>query len=118
MTRVGFVPQNVPLIDAKSGRMTMDWYRYFTDLHNYSGLSGAQFPLYNSLFVPGSSMSPDGTNPPSLDVLGTNTRAWSFGASAAAYLHFSIQLPNGYVPGTNVTPFVQWAPSTTNTGTV
>lgn len=117
MNRAELPPKNIALIDD-SGRMSPEWYRAITDLYQFSGLAGANFPLYQDASVTAISMRGDATSAPAIEPITANTLAMAFGPSTAQYLHFSVHIGHGYVSGTNLRPYVQWAPENSSAGNV
>lgn len=110
-------PQTMAWVD-KAGNIASSVYRYLQDLHQYSGLAKLNFPLYDDLVVPATMMRADASSPPGFDAFQGNVRAFAFDAATDEYLHFIVQLPHGYIPGSDVQAYVQWAPSDTDAGTV
>ncbi len=52
------------------------------------------------------------------DVFLGNTREFTFDPDTDEEVHFTVQLPHGYMLQSDLHPHIHWAPSTTNTGKV
>jgi len=121
--RAGFVNDNVQLV-GDTGLITQDWYRFFIDLYQYSGLAGATrsdgsgFSMWDDVVVPSLSMRVPSANAPDLATFTGGILMPSFNATTDKELHFCVQLPHGYVGGSSWHPFVHWAPSDATAGTV
>jgi hypothetical protein len=112
-----YVPRNTPLLDDR-GLMSEAWYRYFQELHQWSGLAGHSFPLYAGLLVPALAMVLDTAAPPGVASVSGNAYALAFDAAALERARFAVLLPHGYTPGTPLVPVVRWAPSSAAAGVV
>lgn len=117
MSRAELPPKNIKLVD-ESGQMSSGWYKSIMDIYQFSGLAGANFPLYQDAVVSGISMRAGPTGQPVLEPISPRTMAMAFDPSTPQYLHFSVQMPHGYVPGTDLRPYVQWAPENAIAGNV
>lgn len=110
--------QDIKIIN-QDGTMNIEWYRAFQDIFQFSGLNKERFPLYEDAVVPAQQMTPvDIDNQPDFDVFIGSTRTFIFPDGANTALHFTINIPHGYVSQTNVRPFVQWSPMSATGGNV
>lgn len=93
-----------------------EWYKYFLDLNNFSGLSGSSFKLWGEVSIGGLETYFDGTTPPSTAAIASPIIAASFVNAVTDTVHGQLILPANTLKGGNWIPFVRWAPSSTNTG--
>lgn len=110
-------PQDIKFLD-ENGRVAGDWYKFMEDMYQFSGLAKQNFPLFQDLAVTSLSMTPEPSSPPTLNGLSSPLKCYAFDASTPQAMHFQLFVGHGYVAGTDVRPFVQWAPSTGGTGNV
>lgn len=113
----GFVPPHVRIAN-KAGLMESDWYRFLQELYQWSGLAGPQFPLYAESIQLGHGLVADGVNPPTFGTFSGNIGAWSCPDGGTSRVHGCISVPRGYTSGTELVPFVRWAPAGAGSGDV
>lgn len=112
-----FVPQTVVVSDD-TGQMSKEWYGYFLDAYQQSGLAGVQNPLWEMVSIQSGAVVVDDTNPPTKALIDSPVYGWSFVDADTCTAHATIVFPDSYVDGSNWHPYVQWMPSNTNTSNV
>lgn len=58
------------------------------------------------------------TTKPDFGTFISNTKTFLFDPASEESVHFSVQMPHGWVLSTNIEPHVHWTPTSSNTGTV
>lgn len=98
---------------AGSTRMDREWYAWLRRLWVALGFDAAA-PRYGDLWCDAHAMHEVGGG--SLSVISGDVDGASFAAASTTERWFTARLPNDYRDGTDVSPFLEWAPTDTNTG--
>jgi len=102
----------------EDGTPTQEWYRFTSDLYNYSGVSREQYQQYERVFCPPTGMIA-GSSAPTVAVIGsTSIRAYRFSNSGGESLHGSLCLPKNQDPQTSIYPYAQFVTATAADGNV
>lgn len=112
-----------PLLDGAN--IAKDWYRFLRDLWEHTGAGGANHPRYADLNISTAMMRSTLLAAPGtllLAGLGTDPSPglYGFGFDAAAREHLwtLITLPNDYLPGSDIVPYLRWSPVDATAGYV
>ncbi len=54
---------------------------------------------------------------PSSNIAGVGIGMWSFSTLSTASLHFSLQMPNDWIEGSTIVPYIHWASSNSSAST-
>lgn len=92
--------------------MSAEWFRFFMEMYQHSGLALANFKMWEELAV--TAFVPSSGSPPTLTAYG-NIENYAFSASATNTAYGTVTLPGRYIDGTDLWPFIRWAPSNTST---
>jgi len=111
----GFMAPDVPIV-GPGGMPSIEWYRFFLELYQHSGLALSEFKMWDELSIPGTGMSVGSGNVPTFTTMRSPVSAYSFSDSAREYLHGAVTMPGRYIDGTDLYAFIRWSPATTNTG--
>lgn len=75
--------------------------------------------VWDDLRFPASGLQlPQQATDPTFDIFRDGVRALMFASGADDMLWFDMQLPHGYVDGTDIYPHIHWSPMNTNTDTL
>lgn len=84
----------------------------------YADLTPADPTRWNDLRVSLSAAKVT-TNPPTWEAFRGNVQAWGFSPTSQENLYFEVQIPHGWVIGSEIRPHIHWSPGvSTNTGDV
>jgi len=102
-------------LDGGTVGFSRPWRNWFGDLWNEFGFNFKD-PIYNGRFFSFSELD----NDVGAGFVLINGRLGALGLDNASTegLGFSMRLPNDYVKGTDLKPYIVWAPSNAGTGTV
>lgn len=108
-----FLPKLVDALVDEDGRFTTFWRQYIHSLNAAFGRDRS-IPIYADapITIVGNATTPLGAAVQSIFELLT------FGASQDDVVYFSSRLPNNYLPGSNLIPYVEWIPDGTDTNTL
>lgn len=117
------LPQMHPLLDGVN--LAKDWYRFLRELTEHTGAGGANHPRWADLNISTAMMKGTLlTAPGTILLVGGGTDAnpglygFGFDATAREHLWTLVTLPNDYLPGSSIVPYLRWAPTDATTGDV
>lgn len=114
---IGFPSPYSALVDESP--MSTTWLRYFQQLHNSSGLGGANFPLWsNRGMISALAMEADPIAAPQLALITGGLVGRTYLPAGGESLHAHVILGSGYETGVDLRAHVRWMATTVATGTV
>lgn len=105
-----------PVAQGRPERFSGEWLRWLRDLWRSLGFD-VDAPIYKDLAVSGAGLNLDGSGASMATFVGSVLMpSFPDGSSNASY--FGVELPNSYRDGTDLKPFLRWAPSSAAAGAV
>lgn len=113
MSRNTNLPKNDEGFIGDNGLIRGDWYTFFRDIRDWSGLGANKFDIWE-LDAGGTGFWDNGSATTNVGAGTIPLLAFDTGVDASIYRTFAIN--NGYLKSTEIYPVIKWAASTSGTG--
>lgn len=112
-------PHSVPALQGDNAQVGKDWYVFLRKIWEHIGAGGANHPVYADVSVPAMGLhSGYFAEPDFAQLYSGSILAAHFDPDAIEGLQGHLVLPVSYIPGTEIVPYIHWAPTDSNAGTV